>query len=256
MLKVDAYDSTQVDKIADTVHRDGFAVVKNALTPQQLAFAQAGAARIIKEQTDADPERKGNRGSYRYSFGNQVFHPEWSMLIDLPTIIPSIDKIFGSTDYTCPGAGGDYSLPKAQTQGLHKDCGDFFNDPHKVVTTHDGPAHFIVVNFLMVDFNKEVGAIRFIPCTQRSRHAIPSVDDEPTWMRESIICAPAGTAIIRDVRCWHAGTANVSQTIRPMTSVAYYAPWFRSGAERTLPTDLYNKLTPHGQKICKDIVKA
>ena len=32
-------------------------------------------------------------------------------------------------------------------------------------------------------------------------------------------------AVIRDVRCWHGGTANRSQESRPMTSVGYYAPW-------------------------------
>jgi ectoine hydroxylase-related dioxygenase (phytanoyl-CoA dioxygenase family) len=180
-------------------------------------------------------------------------HPEWAMLIDLPTITPSIEKIFGSRNYTCPEAGGDYSLPKAQTQALHKDVGDFYGDPHKVVTVDDGPPFFIVVNFLMVDFTREVGAIRFIPCTQRSRHAPPGVQDEPTWMRESIVCAPAGTAVIRDVRCWHGGTANVSQTIRPMTSVGYFAPWYRYVGQRTIPRALYNTLSPHAQKIAADV---
>jgi hypothetical protein len=255
MLKVPILAPDELDRAANIFHRDGFVCVKNILTPEQLKFAQAGAARVIKEQTDADPERKGNRGSYRYSFGPQTHHPEWTMLIDLPTLLPIIDKIWGSQDYTCSGAGGDYSLPKAELQGLHKDMGDFFNDPHAVVTHHDIPAPFIVVNFTMIDFTKENGAIRFIPCTQRSRHPIPAPIDEPEWMKDSIVCAPAGTAVVRDVRCWHGGTANNSTQIRPMTSVGYFAPWRRPHEEKVMTRELFNKLSPRGQKMCRSIVR-
>ena len=47
--------------------------------------------------------------------------------------------------------------------------------------------------------------------------------------------APINTAIIRDVRCWHGGTANNYNQKRPMTSVCYYAPWFRA-SEKTIAT--------------------
>ena len=255
MLKVPILAPTELDRAANIFHRDGFVCIKDTLTPDQLKFAQAGAARIIKEQTDADPERKGNRGSFRYSFGHQSHHPEWAMLIDLPALLPIIDKIWGSQDYTATGAGGDYSLPGAEIQPLHKDVGDFFNDPQGVVTHHDAPAPFIVVNFTMVDFTKENGAIRFIPCTQRSRHAIPAPVDEPEWMKESIVCAPAGTAVVRDVRCWHGGTANNSNMIRPMTSVGYFAPWKRANTEKVLPRALYEKLSPRGKQLASTIIK-
>lgn len=255
MLKVPILAPHEIDRAATIFHRDGFVCVKNTLTPEQLKFAQAGAARVIKEQTDADPERKGNRGSYRYSFGHQSHHPEWSMLIDLPQLLPIIDKIWGSQDYTCSGAGGDYSLPGAQIQPLHKDMGDFFNDPLGVVTHHDVPAPFIVVNFTMVDFTKENGAIRFVPCTQRSRHPIPMPDDEPEWMKDALVCAPAGTAVVRDVRCWHGGTPNTSNMIRPMTSVGYFAPWRRPNPDKVLPRALYEKLSPRGKQLAAFIVR-
>ena len=92
-----------------------------------------------------------------------------------------------------------------------------------MVTHRDLPAANIVVNFTIVDFTVENGAIRFVPGTQRSHASIPSLEEEPEWMRTSHLCAPANTAIIRDVRCWHGGTANNSNHNRPMTSVAYHA---------------------------------
>ena len=101
---------------------------------------------------------------------------EWAVLVDLPTILPIIDALFGSQKYYCIGGGGDYSIPGAKIQPLHADMGDFLCDPTGQVTFHDLPTPFIVVNFLMVDFTKENGAIRFVPTTQRSRAGIPSLD--------------------------------------------------------------------------------
>lgn len=228
MLQIELLSTGETEKAARIFHRDGFVAVKGALTTEQLAFAQAGAQRVITQQTEETALESANRGFARYSFGSQIEHPEWQMLIDLPTTLPIVDAIWNSTDYTCVGGGGDYSVPGAKIQPLHSDIGEFFHDPSGQTTSRDVPAPFIVINFLMVDFTRENGAIRFIPATQRSRQPLPTLDEEPQWMRESIICAPAGTAIIRDVRCWHGGTANTSQQIRPMTSIAYFAPWFRA----------------------------
>jgi ectoine hydroxylase-related dioxygenase (phytanoyl-CoA dioxygenase family) len=255
MLTVDLLEPHETERAAKIFHRDGFVCLKNALTPAQLAFAQAGAQRVIKEQTDADPERAGNRGHHRYSFGNQSHHPEWAMLMDLATVLPVVEAIWGSADFTCTGAGGDYSLPKAERQALHADMGDFFKDPLGQVDFRAVPAPFIVINYMMVDFTVQNGAIRFIPCTQRSRAPIPSLADEPEWMQNNHLCAPAGTAVVRDVRCWHGGTPNLSDTIRPMTSAGYFAPWYRASETKVLPRDLYQAMSPRGQKICRHLVK-
>jgi hypothetical protein len=45
---------------------------------------------------------------------------------------------------------------------------------------------------------------RQIPGTQRSREDIPSLENEPKWMKLSVTSpAPAGAAMIRDHRAWH-----------------------------------------------------
>src|SRR5439155_18884359 len=134
----------------------------------------------------------------------------------LPTILPILDRIWDSTDYTCMGGGGDYSAPGAQIQRLHSDMCDFLKDPLGQVTVRDLPTPFIVVNFMMVEFREINGAIRFVHGTHRSRDPIPSLEQEPERMRRSPLCAPAGTAATRDVRCWHGATANRSVEIRPM----------------------------------------
>lgn len=258
MLQVELVAPTAIEKAATIFHRDGFVVIRDALTPAQLKFAQAGARRVIAQQTAAIALEKANRGFARYSLGSQIEHPEWQMLIDLPTTTPILEAIWNSQDYSFIGGGGDYSLPGAKAQPLHSDMGEFLHDPSGQATFHDIPAPFVVVNFLMVAFSKANGAIRFVPGTQRARHKIPSPDVEPAWMQHGILCAPAGTAVIRDVRCWHGGTANTSQQIRPMTSAAYFAPWFQgypgTYLSRYLARDIYQTLSPLGQHLCRYIV--
>ena len=254
MLAIDILAPDEIEKAATIFHRDGFVAIKDALSPEQLRFAQNGAGRVIEEQMQETDLEKANRGFARYSFGDQLQNPEWAQLIDLPATAPLLEMIWGSREYSCVGGGGDYSVPGAEIQPLHSDIGDFFHDPLGQVTARDVPAPFIVINLLMVDFTRENGAIRFIPSTQRSRHKPPALEEEPEWMKTSILCAPAGTAIIRDVRCWHAGTANTSDMIRPMTSIAYYAPWFKARYEAVMPREIYDTLSTRAQELCKTLV--
>jgi hypothetical protein len=244
-----------VARAVSLFHRDGFVLLADALTADQLQFARQGADRVVAEQTAAIALDKANRGYARYSFGQQIQHPEWTQLVDLPPVLDVVTAIWDSDDLTCSGGGGDYSLPGAQIQHLHGDIGEFLHDPQGRTVTADLPTPFIVVNFPMVDFRRENGATRFIPCTQRNRQPPPKLEDEPEWMRQSIVRAPAGAALIRDVRTWHGGTANLSQETRVMTSVGYYAPWFRRpGVDPCIPRGLYEQLSERGQRWCQALV--
>ena len=255
MLDVELVPANNVSRAAEIFFRDGFVALIGVLTDDQLTYARQGADRVVAEQMTATPLEEANRGYARYSFGSQIHHPEWAQLVELPTILPVLDEIWGTQDYHCSGAGGDYSTPGARIQKLHSDMLDMLNDPTGQVNVFDLPAPFIVVNFLMTEFREINGAIRFIPGTQRTRVRPPDLENEPDHGKRSIVCAPAGTALVRDVRTWHGGTANLSDENRIMTSAGYYASWFkRPGFERPLTLELYRKLSERGRRMCQDIV--
>ena len=267
----------EIGRIKNIFYRDGFVLVKDVLNEDQLKFLRSGCERVIREMMKLDKNRIGNRGSHRYSFGSAsktghlVHHPEWAMLIDLPKLTPILVSIFGSDNYISRGGGGDFCLPGAtEYQALHSDMNDryeginlkgdrvvsgSFKDPRGILSYRDLPCPYICCNFLMVDFTKTNGPTRQIIGTQYSKQSIPSLEDEPEWMKLSTVCpAPAGSVLIRDVRTWHGGTPNLSGEIRSIPNAEFYAPWFHEPQQKSLPWEVYKNLTDHGKKICRFIV--
>jgi len=265
---LEVVDPTDVERATTLFHRDGFVAVRDALDTDQLARLRLAADEVIAQLTAADPNGAVGGGAgglpHRYSFGGTsvsrhlFYRPEWCQLIDLPTTTPILASIFGSDDYIVYGSGGDLALPGAiEYQGLHSDnVWTELHDPVGGVTMRDLPVPVIHINFPLIDFTAENGPIRQIPGTQRSRAPIPTLADEPEWMRFSTICPlPAGSAIIRDARCWHGGTPNLSREIRAMPNVEFMAPWFRSEAlVRSMPYEMWETLSPHAQRLSRYVV--
>ena len=262
----------EIEKARDLFYRDGFVVVLNALTSGQLGSMRAACDRTIHDMLSLDKNRVGNRGSHRYSFGSasktghMMHEPEWTALIDLPTVTPILTAIFDSSDYIARGGGGDFCLPGAtEYQQLHYDISDrttlggrefgTFFDPAGRISLRDLPCPYVCCNFLMVDFTATNGPTRQIPGTQNSHARIPRLADEPEWMKLSTVCpAPAGSVLIRDPRAWHGGTPNLSNEVRAIPNAEFYAPWFREPMPRSMPEVLYSQLSRHGQHIARYIV--
>lgn len=239
------FEPREVAAIVARFHRDGFVVVGNILDGDQIAFLAAGCAQVIGEVLALDARNTGNRGSHRYSFGgssltrSQLHRPAWQMLLGLGPVTSLLDEIFQSPDYILRAASGDFCLPGAiGYQPLHADVGDYvsasatpfsaFRDPLGRASLSDLPCPYVCVNFLPQDVTRLNGPTRQIPGTQTARARIPTLADEPEWMRLSTVCpVPAGSIMIRDTRAWHGGTPNISDRIRSIPNLEFYAPWFR-----------------------------
>lgn len=262
----------EVERAAQIFWRDGFVVVRDVLSPEQLEYMRAGCDRVIHEIMSMDRNRRGNRGSHRYSFGSAsktgqlLHHPEWAMLVDLPTVTPIVTEIFGAPTYMCRGGAGDVCLPGAvEYQRLHSDMGDrrvhgdkvagSFHDHRGILTYRDLPVPSVVCNFLMVDFTRINGPTRQIPGTQHNHDPFPRIIDEPEWMKLSTVCpAPAGSVLIRDIRAWHGGTPNLSNEVRAIPNVEFWAPWYREPVHKCMTREIFDTLTDHGKKLCEYIV--
>lgn len=262
-------DPAEIDRAVRIFRRDGFVVIRDALDADQTEVLRNGVREVAREIVALDEERTGNRGSHRYSFGgssatrSMLHRPEWQMLVDLPTVTPIITAIFESSDYLLRAASGDFCLPGAvDYQPLHSDMGDridatqspfsSFHDPRGLLTSRDLPCPYLAVNFLPDDQTALNGPTRQIPGTQHSRAPIPKLRDEPEWMRSSTVCpAPAGSIQIRDVRAWHGGTPNLSDDLRAIPNLEFYAPWFREPMVPGITYDDHRSLSEHAQHVTR-----
>ena len=266
---LEIFEPGQIEAIVRVFRRDGFVVVANVLTNDQVAWLREGCDAVVDELRTVDPDGQGNRGPFRYSFGaasttlSQIHRPHWQMLLDLPTLTPIVEAIFGSDAYVMRGAGGDVCLPGAHSyQPLHSDLNDFrsaettphstYHDPRGHLKIRDLPCPHVCVNFLTVDATPLNGPTRQIPGTQHSREPIPTLTEEPEWMRLSTVCpAPAGSVQIRDVRAWHGGTPNLSDATRAIPNVEFNAPWFRERVVPCLSYEDHQKLSDRAKHLTR-----
>jgi len=262
----------EIERAVRVFRRDGFVVIGDILNNEQIDWLAAGCADVTKEILALDPDNKGNRGSQRYSFGgcsltrSQLHRAEWQMLLEIPHVHTLVTAIFGSPDYMLRAASGDFCLPGTiDYQPLHSDTSDWtedavrrffsFSDPRGQLTVRDLPCPYIAVNFLPQDVTQLNGPTRQIPGTQNVRTPIPSLAEEPEWMRLSTVCpAPAGSIMIRDVRAWHGGTPNLSDATRSIPNLEFYAPWYREPTVPCITHQDFKKLSALAQNAVRFLV--
>ena len=287
-------DPGDVARAARIFRRDGFVVVRDLLDARQLETIRAGCTRILDDIL-AIPGVDGRRYvtetqrlPHRYSFGTSsasrhlMHDPAWTQLLDLPTTTPILTEIFGTPDYLVRGGGGDVCLPGAiEYQHLHCDQKDSLAMPpgrlrqaaacgvelrarpgtdeldlatQRLVIERTAP--LVTINFLLDEMTRENGPIRQIPGSHSAQGSPPLPVDEPEWMRLStLVGAPAGAGVLRDIRAWHGGTPNLSRDVRAMPNIEYVAPWLENYPfTRCMPHAMWTELSPHAQRICRLIV--
>ncbi|MDA0760847.1 MAG: phytanoyl-CoA dioxygenase family protein [Proteobacteria bacterium] len=263
-----------VDEAVTQFHRDGFVVIGQALDAEQLEILKLGVEQAVAEIVALDPKGKGNRGPGRYSFGgsslsrSQLHRPAWQMLLSVEPMQRMLDAMFGCQDYRLRAASGDFCMPMTMDyQRLHSDVRDWvdaettpfsaFHDPSGRLSLRDLPCPYICVNFLPQDIHALNGPTRQIPGSQKSRAPIPRLEQEPEWMRLSTVTpVPAGSMMIRDVRAWHGGTPNLSNEVRAIPNLEFYAPWFREPIVPGISIDDFKKLPPRAQQLAELCVPA
>ncbi len=283
----------EVERAARIFRRDGFVVVRDLLDSFQIERFHRGCMRALDAILSIPGLRnqkyltETQRLPHRYSFGtssasrHMMHDAGWTSMIDLPTTTPILTKIFGTADYLVRGGGGDVCLPGAiEYQHLHSDQKDSLQIStgrleHAValgieLRTRPGSseldlatqrlviertAPFVTINFLLSDMTWQNGPIRQIPGSHAAQGSPPLPADEPEWMRLStLVGAPAGAGVFRDIRAWHGGTPNLSREVRAMPNIEYVAPWHTGMPyAQCMPHALWLELSSHAQRLCRHI---
>lgn len=160
------------------------------------------------------------------------------LLYGNPLILPILKAILGEGLYF--GIFGSVtSLPGAEEQHLHRDNPLLFNE----AINRFLPPYAINLFVPLIEFNESTGTTRLFPGTQikTGPEARGCAGVEPV--------VRVGSCLLMDYRLYHQGTANRSETIRPMLFCAYHRPWYkdyvnhRSWPFLRLPESEYHRIS-------------
>ena len=129
---------------------------------------------------------------------------------------------------------GNTAMPSESRQPVHADEGQLWPSL-KVVP----PPHALVVNVPLVDMGPENGSTEMWPGTHLDPTIAVQAGDivlpqEKLDARRKIRPplqprVKAGSVVIRDIRMWHAGMPNRTQTPRPMIAMIHVISWWPTG---------------------------
>ena len=134
---------------------------------------------------------------------------------------------------------GNTAVPGGTRQPVHPDYGQLWPDLAQAT-----PPYCIAINVPLVDFTAENGATELWLGTHLDTTpwiGDPSIRVEASqldkWRERGPIRAivPAGSLIVRDLRMWHAGMPNQTDTPRPMIAMIHFVSWWKDIAPSPFP---------------------
>jgi hypothetical protein len=178
-------------------------------------------------------------------------------IIDNPFAMPILKAAMGEKAFAYLPYGCNSTRPGSETQWIHRDSGQLFPELSFAL-----PVSTIVVNIPLVDFTVENGATEVWPgshliiddaAVRNSPYNVCEEDraaQHPSFQLEM----PAGSVVVRDMRCWHRAMPNRSQTIRHMLALVYFRRLHHSpdapgifGAR--ISEDIWNGMSEEAQEV-------
>ncbi len=229
---------TEFDNAVYELDVYGFTIVESVLTAEQVAEMR----RVLIRLNDEVGEERGGEGSCRHVSNLPTLDPIFFPVIDHPSILPILEHyleqslILGSLNSRIvrPGDGD---------QGFHSDI------PPEMLNM----ASPVMMNtvWMLDDFSRENGGTRVVPGTHKSGlgHPPPGVDVK-YYVQPS---APAGSVLIFNGQCWHAGGANGSDANRHALFAHYRKRMlmFQYDPHERFPVEWYGLLTDRQKEIMR-----
>ena len=236
-----------VDAGERLLRETGLVVIENVLPRDWIAdLNTAMQTRLDNEEND----QNGENPMLKMPFMD-------SRIIDNPFAMPILKAAMGEKVFAYLPYGCNATRPGGDIQWIHRDSGQLFPELPFAL-----PVCTIVVNIPLVDFTVENGATQVWP----SSHLI--VDDAAVRNSPYNVCEeergakypsfqlemPAGSVVVRDMRCWHRAMPNRSQIVRPMLALVYFRRFHHSpdapgifGAR--ISEDIWNNMSEEAQEM-------
>ncbi|TFE26282.1 phytanoyl-CoA dioxygenase family protein [Cohnella luojiensis] len=235
---------------AEQVRKNGYILLEEVLTEEQVLELRDAFAPIFKEYT----EKKGfNTGTNRAQMFLPFVEPFCSEAVIVnPIALSIIDQILGA-DCRLTYFASDTAGPGSDYQNVHSDLPPLF--PELGVAL---PAYSLVLNIPLVDVNEENGPLEIWPGGSHLDHDSTRYTDiwgDPVraakYMYSEKVLMNVGSMVIRDIRMWHRGTPNRTDKMRTNLAFIYNREWYTAGATIPVPKEAFDKLSERGKMLLR-----
>lgn len=221
-----------LDAAVAALNEDGIVVLQDVVSRESLETLRAKVLEdVALLQSRPDAPYNWNTGNIQqdpppfppYLFKDILLN-DLAIAVTRALLGPGVKNAFYS---------GNTAVRSDQRQPVHADTGQLWQNLESPT-----PPFQLVVNVPLVSMNPENGATEIWPGTHRdtavSIHDPIEVPAEALarWREKRPPFQPtvaAGSLVIRDIRLWHAGMPNRTETPRPMVAMIHTASWFSVG---------------------------
>ena len=220
--------SASLDLAQQTLRQQGFVVLEAVLPAHWVVTVRETFTAELQNHYASKPQtlvRQRHHCGFQPPLTMPFLDPQ---IIANPLVFQVLEQLLEQSFFGCLPYGCNTTFPGSQEQNVHRDCGHLFPE-----LTSAAPPVLAVVNLLLDDFTAANGATEIWP----GSHLLVDADQEETrtlripparWRDHpsTLLLAPAGSIVIRDMRTWHRGGANSTASLRTMLALVYYRQYF------------------------------
>ncbi len=232
---VDEPVGAAVDTIVDALIADGYAILPDAITDDEVQAARRALEEILEITPSGRDDFEGRNTRRVYALFAKT--RALDAMATHPVVLAVLDRVLGNYQLSAPAAisigAGEVAQP------LH---------PDDAIYPVARPHQELVVNVMwpLEDFTEANGATRIVTGSHRWTSEQPG----PTTPTRTIEM-PARTALLYLGSVWHGGGANRTDRARLGVVLHYASAWLRPVENHVLavPPDMARTLSPRLQEL-------
>jgi hypothetical protein len=164
-----------------------------------------------------------------------------------PAAVRLLTEVLGA-DLQCSFFHTNTAFPDSGFQPVHRDSGHLFGT--ELPVAH--PPVSVVINIPLCDFTVENGSTEYWPGSHLIVDVAPEdakqLDARAAGLPSARLNVPAGSLVLRDLRVWHRGMPNPSQTTRTMMAIVYTRGWLAQKTV-TVPQSTWDGWTDEARHV-------
>jgi hypothetical protein len=220
----------------EALHEDGVVVLTDLVAPESIEVLRERALSDL-ELLMARKDRPFNWNAGNVQQDPAPFPPYLFRDVLVNDVVISITKAVLGAGLKCDFYSGNTARKSESRQPVHADIGQLW--PNLQVAP---PPHMLVVNVPLVDMGPENGSTEIWPGTHKDttvtmESGTIEVSEAAMQARREVSpplqpLVKTGSVVIRDIRMWHAGMPNHTDTPRPMIAMIHTIGWWPTGKLR------------------------